>query len=97
MRKWIIEDWEFTITVTSGKAEHCRLGFEEGDSFQCEYAVPTGFCPKTMPVLHTLCEIIRKGGSFTHRGSDTPYEIDFPCADGAVCFHIIAKKVTDHA
>ena len=93
MHKWIVENWQFTITVTSGKAEHCRLGYEEGDEFDCEYAVPTGFCPKTMPVLHTLCEIIRCGGDFTHRGSDKSYEIDFPCADGAVCFHLTARKL----
>ena len=93
MRKWIVEDWQFTITVTGGKAEDCRLGFEKGDEFHCEYAVPSGFCPKTMPMLHTLCEIIRCGGNFTHRGSDKPYEIDFPCADGAIRFHLAAKEI----
>ena len=35
MNKWITEDWEFTISVKSGKAEHCRLGFETGDIFRC--------------------------------------------------------------
>lgn len=94
MHKWIVEDWQFTITVTSGKADDCRLGFESGDTFQCEYAVPTDFCPKTMPVLHTLCEIVRCGGDFTHRGSDNPYEIDFPCADGMITFHLTTKRVT---
>lgn len=93
MRKWIVEDWQFTITVTSGTAEDCRLGFETGDGFQCAYAVPAGFCPKTVPVLYTLCEIIRCGGNFTHRGSALPYEIDFPCADNTVTFHLSAKKV----
>ena len=93
MHKWITEDWQFTITVQSGRAENCRLGFETGDEFTCEYAVPAGFCPKTMSVLHTLCEIIRCGGDFTHRGSDKPFEIDFPCADGALLFHLAAKKV----
>lgn len=93
MRKWIVEDWQFTLTVTSGKAKDCRLGFETGDEFVCEYAVPTGFCPKTMPMLHTLCEIIRCGGDFTHCGSDKPCEINFACADGAVMFHLHARKV----
>lgn len=92
MRKWIVEDWQFTITVKKGRAEECRLGFEAGDEFVCEYAVPAGFCPKTMPVLHTLCEVIRNGGDFTHRGSDAPCEIDFPCADGAICFHLTAQR-----
>ncbi len=93
MHRWIAEDWQFTISVIKGNAEDCRLGFETGDEFQCEYAVPTGFCPKTMPVLHTLCEIIRNGGDFTHRGSAQPYEIDFPCADGAVTFHLTANRL----
>lgn len=95
MHKWIVENWQFTITVTDGQAKNCRLGFEKGDEFQCEYAVPSGFCPKTMPVLHTLCEIIRCGGDFTHRGSDKSYEIDFPCADSMITFHLTAKKVED--
>ena len=95
MHKWIVENWQFTITVTDGQAKNCRLGFEKGDEFQCEYAVPSGFCPKTMPVLHTLCEIIRCGGDFTHRGSDRAYEIDFPCADSMITFHLTAKKVED--
>lgn len=92
MHKWIVENWQFTITATDGRAKNCRLGFEKGDEFQCEYAVPSGFCPKTMPVLHTLCEIIRCGGDFTHRGSDKPYEIDFSCADGTIRFHLAAKE-----
>lgn len=95
MQKWIVEDWEFIITVSSGKAEHCRLGFEEGDSFQCRYEVPAGFCPKTMPVLYTLCEIVRCGGNYISRGSDKEYEIDFPCTDGAITFHLTAKHLND--
>ena len=86
MNKWISEDWEFTISVTSGKAEYCRLGFETGDTFQCKYEVPTGFCPKTMSILYTLCEIIRCGGNYLGRGSKKEYEIDFPCADGEIVF-----------
>ena len=35
MRKWIEEDWEFTVTVTEGRAEQCRLGFERNDRFRC--------------------------------------------------------------
>lgn len=91
MNKWITEDWEFIITVKSGKAEHCRLGFETGDTFCCEYEVPAGFCPKTMPVLYTLCEIIRCGGDFISRGSKKEYEIDFPCVDGGILFHLEAR------
>ena len=93
MKKWIVEDWEFTITVKKGKAEHCRLGFETGDIFTCQYEVPSGFCPKTMATLHTLCEIVRYGGNYKLRGSESEYEIDFPCADGCICFHLVAKKI----
>lgn len=93
MRKWIVEDWEFTITVIKGHAEQCRLGFEENDKFTCKYEVPTGFCPKTMPVLYTLCEIIRCGGSFKARGSDKDNGIDFSCADGYITFRLEAKKL----
>ncbi|MBQ8556505.1 MAG: TIGR04076 family protein [Clostridia bacterium] len=92
MQPWIKEDWVFTITVVKGEHQHCRLGFEAGDEFTCCYAVPTGFCPKAMPVLHTLCEIIRCGGDFTHRGSPLPHEIDFPCPDGAIIFRLRARK-----
>lgn len=95
MRKWIIEDWEFKIVVTKGKAEECRMGFEAGDEFSCTYECPTGFCPKTMPVLHTLCEIARCGGNYRFCGSKLSYEIDFPCADNSVEFHLIAKRVLD--
>lgn len=64
MKKWLDEDYEFTITVLSVGPEnnpigYCRMGFEKGDVFKCRYDVPTGFCPKTMPILHTMCEIIR--------------------------------------
>lgn len=91
MKKCIVEDWLFEITVT--KAKPCRLGFEAGDRFTCTYECPTGFCPKTMPVLYTLCEIIRCGGDYKLRGSESSLEIDFPCADGCVDFHLVAKHL----
>ena len=93
MKKWIAEDWEFSVTVVSGNAGECRLGMERGDLFFCQYEVPTGFCPKTMQVLYTLCEIIRCGGSFKDRGSNQDYEIDFSCADGPIQFHLCARKL----
>jgi len=93
MTKWIIEDWEFTITVKEAEAKNCRLGFETGDTFSCQYEVPAGFCPKTMATLHTLCEIVRCGGNYKLRGSDKEYDIDFPCADGKVWFHLSAKAI----
>ena len=56
MKKTIIEDWEFTITVIKQAA--CRMGFEAGDSFHCRYECPTGFCPKQWP-LYTACVMWR--------------------------------------
>jgi len=91
MKRWIVEDWEFEVTVT--RAQPCRIGLEVGDRFSFEYACPGGFCPKTMPVLHTLCEIVRCGGNYLLRGSKQPYEIDFPCADGCVVFHLVARHL----
>lgn len=91
MRPWIKEDWEFTLTVVQGRSESCRIGLETGDEFTFCYALPAGICPKTVPQLHTLCEIIRCGGDFTHRGSPDPHSIDFPCADGVLTFRLSAR------
>lgn len=30
MKKWLAEDWEFTLTALEGEARHCRLGIEQG-------------------------------------------------------------------
>lgn len=95
MKKWIDENWEFTITVTKGRYDTCRMGFETGDTFTCTYDCPAGFCPKTMPVLHTLCEIVRCGGTLKLRGSDFDYELDFPCVDGPIQFHLSAKNLEE--
>lgn len=93
MRPWIREDWEFTLTVLHGEPAGCRIGLEAGDVFVFRYALPAGMCPKTVPQLHTLCEIIRCGGDFTHRGSPEPLRIDFPCADGAMTFRLEARRL----
>lgn len=94
MRPWIVEDWEFTLTVLHGEARHCRIGLEDGDAFTFQYALPAGICPKTAPVLYALCEVVRCGGDFTHRGSSEPYSIEFPCADGVLTFRLCARKLT---
>ena len=69
------------------------MGLEAGDRFVCQYECPAGFCPKTMPVLHTLCEIMRCGGDYRLRGSKLSHEIDFPCADGCIKFRLLAKQI----
>lgn len=94
MKPWIREEWEFTLTVLNGEARSCRIGLEAGDVFTFRYALPAGICPKTVPFIHTLCEIIRCGGDFTHRGSPDPMSIDLPCADGALTLRLSARRLS---
>ena len=93
MRKWCTEDWEFELTDTDGKAGHCRLGLEKGDKFVFQYECPTGMCPKTMIQVYTWCEVIRCGGDFTYRGNKEKYEMDIPCADHCISFHLKAYPI----
>lgn len=93
MQPWISEDWEFSLTVIKGHPAACRIGLESGDTLTFQYALPAGMCPKTAAALHTLCEIIRCGGDFTHRGSSKPYSIEFPCADGVLTFRLTARRL----
>ena len=93
MKKWFDEDYEFIIIVKNDDYKKCRLGFETGDVLKCKYEVPCDFCPKTSPILYTLCEVIRCGGNFKLRGAEKPYEIDFKCPDGFVEFKLVAKKI----
>ncbi len=92
MNKQIVEDWEFEITVI--KEKPCRMGFELGDKFHCKYECPTGFCPKTMSALHTLCEVARSGGDYILLGGNSKNEIEFSCADGVIQFHLLASKIS---
>lgn len=91
MRKTIIEDWEFIITVISQNS--CRMGFEIGDTFYCKYECPTGFCPKTMMALHNLCEVARAGGDYILLGGKAKHEIEFVCADGVIRFLLTANNI----
>ena len=93
MKKWVVEDWEFTLTVIEGKAACCRLGIEKGDQFVFSYACPSGMCPRVMTDLHTWCEVIRCGGDFSYRGSKEKYEMDFTCPCGSIRFHLRATPV----
>lgn len=90
MHKTIREDWAFTIEVVRGGL--CRMGFEPGDRFTCQYGCPGGFCPKTMAALHTLCEVARAGGDYRLLGGKEPGQIDFACADGVILFRLIAAQ-----
>lgn len=91
MNKTIIEDWEFNITVV--RQNPCRMGFETGDVFYCQYECPTGFCPKTMATLHSLCEVARAGGDYTLLGGKSKHEIEFSCADGVILFGLSARHI----
>ncbi len=93
MQKWVTEDWQFELTVTSGEAGRCRLGLEKGDKFVFSYGCPEGMCPKTLPTLFTWCEVIRCGGDFTYRGERDKYVMHFPCADGCIQFHLKAIPI----
>lgn len=84
------EDWGFFIEVL--QAAPCRLGFEQGDRFTCQYACPTGFCPKTMGNLHRLCDVARAGGDYRLLGGSAADTIDFCCADGCVHFRLTAAR-----
>lgn len=88
MQKWCTEDWQFELTAIEGKAGHCRLGLEKGDKFVFSYE-----CPKTMIQVYTWCEVIRCGGDFTYRGEKEKYEMNIPCADGCIQFHLKAIPI----
>ena len=95
MKKVIVEDWEFTITVIRGR--DCRMGFEPGDTFTCRYECPAGFCPKSMPALHTLCEVARSGGDYRLLGGPFKDRTVFTCADGIVKFQLEARQVKENS
>ena len=94
MNKWIVEDWEFELTVIEGEAKQCRLGLEKEDKFIFQYECPEGFCPRAMIELFTWCEVIRCGGDFTHRGRDNEkYKMDFPCPCQCIKFQLVANPI----
>ena len=93
LNRWVTEDWGFEVEVTRGKAGHCRIGLEEGDRFAFEYGTPAGFCPKTMPLLYTWCEVIRCGGDFTLRGCEDRHSLSFSCADGCIGLRLTARPI----
>ena len=93
MKKWMAEDWEFELTVTEGKARHCRIGLEEGDKFIFQYACPADICPRVMMELYTLCTVISCGGDWTYRGCKEKYELDMKCPCQCIKFHLLAKPI----
>jgi uncharacterized repeat protein (TIGR04076 family) len=93
MKRWVTEEWEFELTAIEGKAAHCRLGIEKGDTFVFSYECPAGICPRVMTELFTWCEVIRCGGDFTYRGMKGKYEMDLPCPCRSIKFHLKATPI----
>ncbi|MDD4496057.1 MAG: GNAT family N-acetyltransferase [Eubacteriales bacterium] len=96
MKKWYPEHYKFKITVMSvgddGNPQHCRNGHEVGDTYECGYGCPGGFCSKTASRLFTIQEAVRSGGDLRL----LIYKADknscvFPCADHVVTFKFEAE------
>jgi uncharacterized repeat protein (TIGR04076 family) len=96
MNKWNPEEWQFKIEVLKvgkeNKAEECRLGFEPGDTFGCDYGTPAGFCPTSFIKIFPVMEALRCEGDLRYLGASVPHEMEFICPDGAVRFKISGIK-----
>jgi uncharacterized repeat protein (TIGR04076 family) len=96
MNKWYPEDWHFKVEVLKvgkeNKAEECRLGLEPGDTFDCDYGTPAGFCPTSFIKIFPVMEVIRCEGDLRCLGASAMNMIDFTCPDGAVRFRIRGIK-----
>jgi uncharacterized repeat protein (TIGR04076 family) len=95
MKKWHHEDWPFKIRVArvgnENKAEECRLGFEPGDTFECTYDTPTGFCPTSFLKIFPTLAVVRCNGDLRNLGGSSPREIDVICPDGVVLFRVTGE------
>jgi uncharacterized repeat protein (TIGR04076 family) len=97
MKKWYPEDWRFKIEVIKvgkeNKAEECRLGLEPGDTFECAFETPAGFCPTAFIKIFPSMEVVRCNGDLRNLGGNGPYEITFVCPDSAVHFKLTGIKI----
>ena len=100
MKKWYEEDWRFKIEVLQvgkqNKAEECRLGLEPGDTFECAYETPAGFCPTAFIKIFPAMEAIRCEGDVRNLGGAGTSEIAFLCPDGAVRFKLTGWREISH-
>jgi uncharacterized repeat protein (TIGR04076 family) len=98
MKRWYQEDWRFRISVLQvgnrDRAKDCRLGFEPGDTFECSYECPTGFCPKTLLKVFPLMEAVRSGGDLRNLGGSGPAEMEIICPDGVVRLRLMGEMTT---
>lgn len=98
MKKWYHEDWLFMIEVLrvgkENKAEECRLGLEVGDTFQCAYETPGGFCPTSFIKIFPSLEVVRCGGDLRNLGGSEPGTMTWLCPDGVVLFRVTSTQKT---
>lgn len=97
MKRWYPEGWRFTIEVVrvgkENRAEECRLGLEVGDTFECAYETPAGFCPTSFIKLFPAMEAVRCGGDLRNLGGTGPAETLCMCPDGVVMFRVKGEPV----
>jgi uncharacterized repeat protein (TIGR04076 family) len=89
MKRTYKEPYQFIIQVTKvtdDEPKNCRLGFESGDLFTCEYSVPNEFCPKAITSIYPYMEAIRAGGDLRELGGQDPSSKLILCPDGEVSF-----------
>ena len=98
MKKWYQEDWRFKIEVLrvgkDNRAEECRLGFEPGDTFECAYETPAGFCPTSFIKIFPAMEVIRCNGDVRNLGGSGSCETTFVCPDGVVLLKLTGEPST---
>ena len=97
MKKFITENYSFTITVIDhakdGKPLHCRNGHEVGDIYSCEYGCPGGFCSKSIAKPFPLMEAVRSGGDLSNLlVGASKHSGEFICPDGVVAFRLEASR-----
>jgi uncharacterized repeat protein (TIGR04076 family) len=96
MKKWYLEDWQFTIEVLKvgkeNKAEECRVGLEPGDTFGCAFETPGGFCPTAFIKIFPAMEAVRCGGDLRNLGGNAVGGIKFVCPDGVVMFRLKGER-----
>lgn len=99
MKPWYHEDWRFTIQVVhvgqEDQSEACRLGLEPGDTFDCAYGTPAGFCPTAYIKLFPCLEVVRCAGDLRNLGGTAPDETTWLCPDGVVLFRLTARQVPE--
>jgi uncharacterized repeat protein (TIGR04076 family) len=82
MKKWYHEDWRFEIEVLrvgqENRATECRLGLEPGDTFECQYETPAGFCPTSFFKIFPALEVVRCGGDLRNLGGQGPCQSHDP-------------------